>query len=318
MVILSSAKKTIVDLTDGDIQVGGINLISGSLEYVLEADGDNSYWVAVDELEAGNEYTLSVREVVLVNGNAIGVTYEIVNLDNGTVHAAGTLDFTYSKQTRLFAIPNVEANYALCLYAGIKGQTTGNIVQFNKIQLEEGSCATTWALSPEDTNAAVSNLSNDLEQLDADVLNRIEKYVDELNLPEEYATVADYLKLGGRIEAAESKFTQYDTKFTTTFNRIQVNEDGIKEIKSHVDWGSTNEGIPYLDLKTSESKIKMRLTNTKLAFIEGEDNELAYLSDNKLYVTRMEVINQVSFGSQSVGYMDIVPTPTGVAFRWRT
>ena len=63
--------------------------------------------------------------------------------------------------------------------------------------------------------------------------------------------------------------------------------------------------------------MKMRLTNTRLAFIQS-GQEVAFFSDNKLYITRLEVIEQISIGTEDNGYLDIVTTSTGVGFKWRS
>ena len=47
---------------------------------------------------------------------------------------------------------------------------------------------------------------------------------------------------------------------------------------------------------SSESSVKMRLTNTRLSFVQA-GTELAYFSDNKLYVTRLEAVEQISIGT---------------------
>ena len=78
-----------------------------------------------------------------------------------------------------------------------------------------------------------------------------------------------------------------------------------------------DDGTPYLDMSASASSIKMRLTNTRLAFVQA-GKELAYFSDNKLYVTRLEVVEQISVGTSANGYLDMVTTPTGVGFKWRS
>ena len=44
-----------------DIGVGGVNLVRNSAEHTQNADGDNSFWLAADELEPGMTYTLSVK-----------------------------------------------------------------------------------------------------------------------------------------------------------------------------------------------------------------------------------------------------------------
>lgn len=77
-----------------------------------------------------------------------------------------------------------------------------------------------------------------------------------------------------------------------------------------------DNGVPYLDMTTSDSTVKMRLTNTRLAFVMS-GTELAYFSDNKLFVTRLEAVEQISIGTAGNGYLDIVTTPTGVGFKWR-
>ena len=63
---------------------------------------------------------------------------------------------------------------------------------------------------------------------------------------------------------------------------------------------------------SSASSVKMRLTNTRLSFVQA-GTELAYFSDNKLYVTRLEAVEQISIGTSTNGYLDIVTTPTGWA-----
>ena len=78
----------------------------------------------------------------------------------------------------------------------------------------------------------------------------------------------------------------------------------------------TADGTPYLDMGSSESSVKMRLTNTRLSFVQA-GSELAYFSDNKLYVTRLEAVEQISIGTSVNGFLDVVTTPTGVGFKWR-
>ena len=152
-----------------EAQVGGANLIVGSAQHILTADGSDAHWNAADELEPGTAYTLSVREVILVSGTAAGVTWKVVEQNAGTVHTSGMLDFTYGKQVRHFTVPNASGNWALYLYAGISGSTSGVTVQFNKIQLEEGTCATSWRVAAEENDASIGQLQGDLSALDAGV-----------------------------------------------------------------------------------------------------------------------------------------------------
>ena len=298
------------------MSVGGVNLIQNSDAYRLIATGADSYWLAADELEPDTAYTLSVKEVVLGAGSAAAVTWKLVNHNNGAVHISGTLDFTYGRQVRHFSTPATSANWALYLYAGISGSTTGVTVLFNKVKLEEGTMATSWSASPDDTKDAVSQLSDSLEDLDADMDDRVMALIESLGLSEQFASASDFLNAVSEIELIRSDLAQTDSDMTLTFNRLQKTEDGLDQLFSSFTFGEDG-GMPYLDMSTSESAVKMRLTNTRLAFVMGGD-ELAYFSDNKLYVTKLEAVDQISIGTSANGYLDIVTTPTGVGFKWRS
>ena len=299
-----------------NLSVGGVNLIDGGASYRLVADGADTYWMAADELEPDTTYTLSVKEVLLEAGQAAGVTWKVVNRDTGAVQTTDTLDFTYGRQVKQFITPSASANYALYLYAGISGSTTGVTVLFNRIKLEEGTIATSWSASPDDTKASISEVASAVNALDADMGNRIMELIDSLGLSEQYASAEDFLAAVQDIELIRSELSAHDADMTLTFNRLTQTEAGLAQLFSSFVFGDDG-GTPYLDMCTSESSVKMRLTNTRLAFVQG-GSELAYFSDNKLYVTRLEAVEQISIGTLTNGYLDIVTTPTGVGFKWRS
>ena len=125
-----------------------------------------------------------------------------------------------------------------------------------------------------------------------------------------------YTKLGiVSIELIRSELAQTDSDLTLTFNRLASAENGIAQMFSYFQFG-TADGTPYLDMGSSESSVKMRLTNTRLSFVQA-GTELAYFSDNKLYVMRLEAVEQISIGTSVNGFLDMVTTPTGVGFKWR-
>lgn len=298
------------------LSVGGVNLIEGSASYRLVADGADSYWMAADELEPDTAYTLSVKEALLEAGQAAGITWKVVNRATGAVHTSGTLDFTYGRQVVHFITPSTSANYALYLYAGVSGATTGITVLFNRIKLEEGAVATAWSASPEDSKASISELAQSVNSLSADMDDRVMALIESLGLSDQYASAADFLAAVEQIELIRSDLATHDADMTLTFNRLTQTEAGLAQLFSSFVFGDDN-GTPYLDMSTSDSSVKMRLTNTRLAFVQG-GSELAYFSDNKLYVTRLEAVEQISIGTAVNGFLDIVTTPTGVGFKWRS
>ena len=305
-----------MDEAIGALEIGSVNLVENSSVHTLAADGADSYWIAADELEPGTTYTLSVREIVLTAGQAAGVTWKVVNRTTGAVHTSGLLDFTYGRQTVTFTLPNAEGNWALYLYAGVSGATTGVTVVFSKVKLEEGSVATSWSAAPEETSSAIGQIAGALEGLDEGLDGRVQAIIDALGLSEQYASAEDFLAALEDIELIRSELSQTDSDLTLTFNRLTAAESGLAQMFSYFQFG-TDDGAPYLDMGSSASSVKMRLTNTRLSFVQA-GTELAYFSDNKLYVTRLEAVEQISIGTSTNGYLDIVTTPTGVGFKWRS
>ena len=299
-----------------EIEVGCANLIENSASHIFAAGGEDTFWVAADELKAGMAYTLSVQEVILVSGSAAGVTWAVVNQDDGAVHTSGTLEFTYGKQVRQFTVPATTGNWTLRLYDGIRGSTSGVIVQLNKVKLEEGTLATAWSPAAEDGENAITRLNDALQHLDGGMDDRVRALIDSLGLADQYASAEEFLTALGEIELIRSELAQQDSQLTLTFNRLTQAEGSIGKMFSSFVFGDEN-GTPYLDMSASSSSMKMRLTNTRLAFVQS-GTEVAYFSDNKLYVTRLEAVEQISIGTAANGYLDIVTTPSGVGLKWRT
>ena len=305
-----------VDEAIAGIEVGGANLVENSASYVFAAGSEDTFWAAADELKAGMAYTLSVQEVILVSGSAAGVTWAVVNQDDGAVHTSGTLDFTYGKQVRQFTVPATSGNWTLRLYDGIRGSTNGVIVQLNKVKLEEGTLATAWSPAAEDGENAITRLNDALQHLDGGMDDRVRALIDSLGLSDQYASTEEFLAALNEIELIRSELAQQDSQLTLTFNRLTQAEGSIGKMFSSFVFGDEN-GTPYLDMSASSSSMKMRLTNTRLAFVQS-GTEVAYFSDNKLYVTRLEAVEQISIGTAANGYLDIVTTPSGVGLKWRT
>ena len=143
----------------------------------------------------------------------------------------------------------------------------------------------------------------------------MQSIIDALGLSEQFASVDDFLAALADVEHIRSELSQTDSDLTLTFNRLVAAENGIAQMFSYFQFGE-EDGAPFLDMGSSQSSVKMRLTNTRLAFVQT-GQELAYFSDNKLYVTRLEAVEQISIGTESNGFLDIVTTPTGVGFKWR-
>ena len=60
-----------------------------------------------------------------------------------------------------------------------------------------------------------------------------------------------------------------------------------------------------------------RLTNTRLSFLQ-DGTEIAYISNNKMYITDAEIIGKLTMGSTALGFFDWTPRANGnLSLKWR-
>ena len=313
--ITSTVQQGMADALN-DIQIGGVNLITGSQEHTMAAEESDVYWMAADELKRATMYTLSVEEVVLNSGTAAGVTWKVVDLSDNSEHNTGLLEFTLGRQTATFTTPDIEGNYALLIYSGIAGETSGVSVTLRHVKLEQGGVATAWTAAPEETAEALEQLSGAVAGMDEGFDARVQALIEALGLSEQFASTEEFLAALAEIEILRSQITQTESNLTLSFDRLSAAEGDLSRIFSYFQFGD-DDGTPYLDMGSSASSIKMRLTNSRLSFIQS-GNEVAYFSDNKLFVTRLETVQQISIGTAYNGFLDIETTPLGVGFKWRS
>lgn len=61
-----------------------------------------------------------------------------------------------------------------------------------------------------------------------------------------------------------------------------------------------------------------KLSNEKLAFLQN-NVEIAYISNNKLYITDAEISNKLTIGNATNGYFDFIPRANGnLSLKWRS
>lgn len=74
--------------------------------------------------------------------------------------------------------------------------------------------------------------------------------------------------------------------------------------------------VDGLELGVEGSPFVVKLSNNKLSFLQG-GVEVAYVSNNSLYITEARVTDRLAIGTEENGYFDWVTTPTGLGLKWR-
>ena len=104
--------------------------------------------------------------------------------------------------------------------------------------------------------------------LDRTLEERVRALIDSMGLEGQFASVEEFLALLNDVELIRSEVLQTDSDLTLTFSRLTTAENNLAQIFSYFEFGDDN-GTPYLDMGSSTSSIRMRLTNTRLAFVQA-------------------------------------------------
>lgn len=93
-----------------------------------------------------------------------------------------------------------------------------------------------------------------------------------------------------------SRIEQTTTSITQTFTeQSEELEDRLGSLETYIRTDASG-----MEIGKSNSRFKTKIDNEKLAFLEG-DEEIAYISNNKMYITEADVTNKLTIGTQDLG-----------------
>lgn len=106
-------------------------------------------------------------------------------------------------------------------------------------------------------------------------------------------------ELSTTVETTEGKFNVEIAKTNTSITKLEdkVIENEEKQsqyLRYYLDANNNNKGT--LELGESDSPLKVKLTNEEMAFTEN-DNKVAYINGNKLYITTAEILTALIIGN---------------------
>ena len=122
-----------------------------------------------------------------------------------------------------------------------------------------------------------------------------------------------------------AEFTMTPEKFEMLFNQtVKDDIDGaiggvatdLQDYQTEVANYMRYDNTGTLTLGKSDSNFTAQLDNTKLAF-KDYITDVAYISNQSMYITNARVTETLSIGTADNGYFDWVVTPTGLGLKWR-
>lgn len=186
--------------------------------------------------------------------------------------------------------------------------------------------ATSAAGGEETKSQATFNSIKGLIIKSADIINA---YYEAINYKLEGLYVAEsdfgiYTEAtDAKIEANSTSIAQHYESIQQILSDIEGFESALIEVNAHIKTGILyygDDGAPVYGLEIGQrTEIDgvetfnkfARFTSDRLSFYDSNDNEVAYISDTKLYITHVEVTGSFTFG----GFVDKKVTG-GVITRW--
>ena len=184
----------------------------------------------------------------------------------------------------------------------------GDYLSISNMKLERGNRATDWTAAPEDTE---EELEEKLTAVNARISNEGDSIRQEVQAT--YALASDMTQVRSQVGTLSEQTQNNYTWAVTRVNQLQddlntareATEEELAVMRSYMTFGEDG-----LSIGKTGNPFTFRVANDRLAFFMNE-TEVAYLSNNKLYVTQAEIltrliIGKLAFEPQTNGNLSLV------------
>lgn len=196
-------------------------------------------------------------------------------------------------------------------------------------KLTFGRVYATFTEESNKNNQAVSDLIHRTETIESDyvtndtitsitkdVYSRIDQSAEEIlsEVGSTYVTSDDFREelstsLTQTAEGWEMEFNEFRSWVEETNGE---NQTAFEELRKYIRFLDGN-----IILGDQNNDLQCIISNTKISF-EQNGTEVAYISNNKLYITSAEVLDRFTVGNPSSGYFDWIPRANGnLGMKWR-
>lgn len=318
--------------TDGVYNISEDEIDAKRLVKIQSAAGSNAskaiyYEVYTDNLvasEIGTKLTVSMNvysrqsttiNVCLANTNGVMQTTDMqqIHLSSGwnKVYTVLTLEDTefelvtdsrdnlVTASSQLFTTGRVGiTSNVLRIIDNMNGN---DYYAIDYIQLEKGNRPTDYYPAPEDltdyTDKITGDMSDELKKIISDVINDVAANRKDFD---------DLVGEDGRIEeirknsvTTQQQVDKVQTDINTYIVRVDAINGKIESIEKTTECFSMEDAGLRITRKISSQdpsmQLSMLLSEQKLSFYQGTD-EVAYFSNNKLYVTDAEILDRLQLG----------------------
>lgn len=229
-------------------------------------------------IKDNTQYTLSL-DVINLSGFDINIVIDRVKTDKKALVKA-------LQNTRI-AITFGKKDFDEIMIAVETELNQNPVFCVKNVKVEEGNKATSWTPAIEDLEEIDKQLSNAIEYLSSDNKDLLKKY-EGLNL--ENAKIRHQLSTALKQTRDEFLF-QFNNYKQLLDETGKVMEQRFNDFSRYIRFKAGN-----IELGDINSPFKALITHEKISFLKG-DVEVAYMSNNKLYITDAYIINSLRIGN---------------------
>ena len=311
---LSSNQSVVISVEKAleDMSVGGRNYVLNSdseststtdllARYVLsEPMAENEQYALSLSISKGSHSQITIRTS---DGEQILSTIQLGDERPQTVIASFKASYASGKT------PEDQLDYGdLLIYREPADEVDSDAATIHWVKLEKGSMATDYTAAPEDSDVKLDQkLSSVRSQISAEG-DRIRQEVQA-----NYALASDMSQVKSQVgtltEQSENNFTWAVTRINQMQKDMESAQEATEEqlavFRTYMSFGE--EG---LIIGKTGNPFTFRVVNDRLTFLMN-DTEVAYLSNNKLYVTQAEIISKLiigrfAFEPQAIGNLSLI------------
>ncbi len=295
-----------------DMEVGGRNYALQSGSEQTGTDDVIARYALAEPMEEGETYTvsfsISMEDLSYVTlrtsgGDQVLTTVKLLDVDRQTAHA------TFKAQYASGKTPDDNPDFAdVMIYREPVGDASPRTSTIHWFKLERGSMPTDYTAAPEDSEEA-------LEQKLASVRAQISTEADSIRseVKATYALASDMTRVTQQVgtlsEQTESNYIWAVTRINQMQQDMETAQEATEEQLAVFRTYMTFDEDGLVIGKTG-NPFTFRVVNDRLAFYMN-DTEVAYLSNNKLYVTQAEILSKLIIGKfafepQSNGSLSLI------------
>lgn len=258
--------------------------------------------IQASKYKPSTSYTISFDVYPSVNTNFI-VNLMAPNASTALLPTAVSMKPTAvaNKWTRVSAVVTTSATLPTTrdqnLYLTSLTSAVGTVYKFKCLKIEQGNKATDWTPAPEDVQ---EDIKDSIDDATSAITEEYRSAIDQTSKQIEMMIESVRTETDANTESitAVSNQLQITTEMAqfvkTTTEKLQSVVDGKLSAEEVKEWARFDGAS--LELGASNSPFKAVLSNTELAFYQG-DIKVARISNNELYILTAVILTSIKCGN---------------------